>query len=448
MSCNSGKKWSRRTVLKAGAGLAACAAFPSNLSAAETALATNSCIDWPIEEAGFGEDDLMAASPAAAIYSQIKPSAYEALKDRALAAPSDVPGFPRLGSQAAFLNSWGIHTLRVFFIRSMLPSDGMRQIVMDQVKKWTEVCDLTFEETNSIQDSHIRVGFNPRLGHSSYVGLEAENRKGFQTMNLAMTPSTITSDYNMSVILHEFGHAMGMVHEHSSPGSTLDFNPDIQVLINYYSGKFNERPEETAQLVQDNVLKRYNNTTITKFSTFDPASIMIYTIPAAVLANNHPGVQANLRLSETDKRFAREVYGPPRNGTTTTTPGTQPVVNQPTSFTAGGNAVEVKLAAGASVELKLIVPTDQAGGALSIFTTGTTRVMLALATSTGTPITLSAQSEHGSPDLMNETIKKQFSAGEYKVTIKHPSSRGGGKFKIQANSSSSSAYLFPPNKSQ
>ncbi|WP_254513574.1 M12 family metallopeptidase [Anatilimnocola floriformis] len=394
-------------------------------------------------------------SPSAAALHGLSIANEDPKRLHALRAPSSGPTeIPTLPSQAAFLNKWDTDTLNVFFING---STKMQDRVFEQVQKWSDVCNLKFKPS-TLANSHVRVTFNRGEGHFSFVGIEALQMRGQQTMNLDMTQDTMLGDYNLSVILHEFGHAMGLVHEHSSPDSNLKF-AGMNQLINFFRGKFGEGTTNTAktqELIEHNILKKYREGEVTKFSKFDPESIMIYALPAEVLAPGSGPMRANLELSATDKKYAADLYGPSSNpngnqggkdqnsGDTNSSKKS----SDPKQFTAGGEAVGCYLSAGSTVELKLVVPNSQADKRLAIYTTGTTRVMLTLKTSSGTEISLTDKSEHGSPDFMNEVIMKNLSAGDYKVSIKHPSSSGGGSFKIQANSESFDKYLFGRNKAQ
>lgn len=64
----------------------------------------------------------------------------------------------------------------------------------------------------------IRIGFDPNGGSWSFVGKENNSvEPGKPTMNLGwLSGDQITID-EQSVILHEFGHAIGLGHEHQSP---------------------------------------------------------------------------------------------------------------------------------------------------------------------------------------------------------------------------------------
>lgn len=105
-------------------------------------------------------------------------------------------------------------------------------------------------------------------------------------------------------ILHEFGHAIGMIHEHQNPrGETMDWN--VPVVMAAYSKPPNSWDEDT---IRSNVLNKYDKTQING-SDFDPDSIMLYSYPPEFTLNNI-GTKSNYELSDIDKEWIQKIYGP------------------------------------------------------------------------------------------------------------------------------------------
>ena len=79
----------------------------------------------------------------------------------------------------------------------------------------------------------IRISFDTGDGSWSYIGMNAKIVDAAKsTMNLSrIDPDTeTTSPRENGLILHEFGHMLGMLHEHRSParGSKLTLNDESE----------------------------------------------------------------------------------------------------------------------------------------------------------------------------------------------------------------------------
>ena len=102
------------------------------------------------------------------------------------------------------------------------------------------------------------------------------------------------------VVLHEFGHALGLLHEHQSPASNIQWNEQAVLAdCQKWGWSFDE--------IHNNILSRYIAGTYTQFTRFDPKSIMLYPIPRHWTLNNYQA-NYNWQLSQTDKEFISEVY--------------------------------------------------------------------------------------------------------------------------------------------
>lgn len=107
-------------------------------------------------------------------------------------------------------------TLRVKFL------DGDRAVqakVEAITKKWQTVANLTVRFVTS-GAAEIRVSFADAGFSWSTVGTDARTVPSSEpTMNYGwLTPDTSTREYQR-VVRHEFGHALGMFHEHQNPAA-------------------------------------------------------------------------------------------------------------------------------------------------------------------------------------------------------------------------------------
>jgi serralysin len=188
-------------------------------------------------------------------------------------------------------------TLHVAF----MGGDARIQEKVERVaQEWTLNANLKLRFGDSPK-AQIRIAFQPG-GSWSYVGTECLCiPKDQPTMNLGwLMPDTEDDEYSR-VVLHEFGHALGCIHEHLSPAAGIQWNE--KAVLDFYAGPPNHWDEETTRR---NVFETYSQT-LTVSSEFDPESIMIYPIPKEFTKNGFE-VEWKRRLSERDKAFIRELY--------------------------------------------------------------------------------------------------------------------------------------------
>lgn len=171
--------------------------------------------------------------------------------------------------------------------------EAVKKIVMERIQPLVNL-KFTFIEKSEIADKKnvVKISFDPDGGAWSLVGKDAINQKG-PTMNLGW--------FDVSTVLHEFGHVLGMIHEHQSPlGKSIDWNQNEVFKWARETQGWNE--EETKK----NILDKYNKNMING-SDFDPLSVMLYFFPAK-LTMNHRGTNQNLRLSADDVIWIEKTY--------------------------------------------------------------------------------------------------------------------------------------------
>lgn len=193
-------------------------------------------------------------------------------------------------------------TLRVRFL------DGaahLRERVMAAAVDWTAHAHLRFAVVDD-GDAEIRVTFDGS-GNWSALGTMAAAPEMFPpdepTMCLSEVPSA-SEDRAGRISRHEFGHAIGLVHEHSSPASGMRWNrPEV------YRALAGPPNFWTPADVEYNVFERYAATTH-RHSAFDPQSVMLYAFPASWTLDGVTFPE-NSTLSATDRAFAASIYPAP-----------------------------------------------------------------------------------------------------------------------------------------
>jgi len=175
-------------------------------------------------------------------------------------------------------------------IRFMNGSREQRDLVQRFAPEWTQHANLVFEFTDDPR-ADIRVTFDANDGAWSYVGTDNKS--------IPLHAATLNLGWqDRGVILHEFGHMIGLAHEHQNPGGGIRWNEPA--VIADLSGPPNYWDEAT---IRHNVLNKYAMDQV-HGTDFDPESIMLYSFPAQ-WTMNRVATEENSELSRLDKEFVR-----------------------------------------------------------------------------------------------------------------------------------------------
>ncbi len=302
-------------------------------------------------------------------------------------------------------------TLRVSFM-------GGDQYVRDKVKEvagaWCEYANLAYDFGRD-PNAEIRIAFTPGEGSWSWIGTESLVRpKNEPTMNLGwLTRGTADDEYSR-VVLHEFGHAMGCLHEHQNPAASIKWNK--QAVYRYYMGPPNSWPKED---VDSNLFDTYARDK-TQFTDFDRKSIMIYAIPPDHTTDGY-SVSANSKLSPTDIEFFGTAY---------------PLAPKPSATLTVG-AAPMKAAIGAHGEVDTYDLAVPKSGRYVIETAGQSDVVMTLFASgtSGQPLAEDDDSGQGT----NAKITASLDAGKYTVRVRHYEPKGKGTYSIVVRPAGGSA---------
>lgn len=172
-------------------------------------------------------------------------------------------------------------------------------IAQEKVKKyaaiWTTYANLKFEYVSTTDYADIRIGFNVgKPGAWSDLGSNSTSYyPGYQNEpSMRLGPLNGSDESAQRTILHEFGHALGLIHETKNPAANINWN--LPKVYKYYSDLMGWSQEETDEFVVGKYSPDKSN-----YSEYDPLSIMHYYIPPS-LTNDGIGVNEMSNLSDTD----------------------------------------------------------------------------------------------------------------------------------------------------
>lgn len=177
--------------------------------------------------------------------------------------------------------------------------EAVKKVVRERIQPFVNL-KLPFVEDPAL--AAIRISFVPEEGAWSLIGTDAlMESSGRPTMNLGW--------FDVATTIHEFGHMLGMIHEHQNPrGEGIDWN--VPKVYEWAAETQGWTPSETDR----NVLDRYDTRSING-SRYDSESIMLYFFPPS-LTLNEKGTRENSRLSFLDVKWITDTYptgGNPRD---------------------------------------------------------------------------------------------------------------------------------------
>ncbi len=197
------------------------------------------------------------------------------------------------------------HTLRCKFLDG---SDTQQGKVKDKAQMWEEYANISLDFVSD-DDAEIRISFQADPGSWSAIGTDCLVTDYFPqyqpTMNYGWLQDDTEDQEYERVVVHEFGHALGCIHEHQSPNENLQWN--VEAVYATFSGPPNYWSKDD---IDHNILQKYSPTGVSATS-FDMDSIMLYQFDGSLFTNG-VGTPLNTQLSAHDEQMIGQMY--PKDG--------------------------------------------------------------------------------------------------------------------------------------
>ncbi len=186
-------------------------------------------------------------------------------------------------------------------------SKRLREKIMAAAKEWEKYANINFNFVES-GDANIRILVTDKGGCNSAVGTTALYRDNNEkTMNLDSNffyrRGLLFDVLLSSTVQHEFGHAIGLLHEHSYKGKIL-WNKEVVY-------KDAEKIGWSKSDVDFQIFEQYESLYTNGFA-YDPLSIMHYGFDSTWTLNKVQ-IKSNFFISEVDKKTVGLLY--PKNAT-------------------------------------------------------------------------------------------------------------------------------------
>lgn len=181
----------------------------------------------------------------------------------------------------------------------------MQKKVKAHCKAWEQFANVKIQFVTR-DPAEVRISFYADDGSWSAVGRDALNRAYFPlhqpTMNFGWVRDDSDPVEDRAVVLHEFGHALGCVHEHQAP--TFDRKWNEAAVMKYFKGPPNYWDEAA---IRSNVLQKYSPRGM-QSTQYDPKSIMLYAFDGELFSDGKGPTNENTNLSPTDRSMIKRMY--------------------------------------------------------------------------------------------------------------------------------------------
>jgi hypothetical protein len=187
-------------------------------------------------------------------------------------------------------------SLKVIFMDTLQAEH--KQKIINAASLWLPDINLTFDFADGLQ-GEIRITTNTSE-NSSMLGTDALLiHPDWPTMSLGVKPDHEDFD---AIVTHEFGHALGAMHEHQHPEANIPW--DKPKVYEFYRNR--EMNPLTSEQVDWNLFKPFD--TLEAIHTdYDRKSIMHHPVSNELTVDNWEN-PINRKISKKDKTLMRLLY--------------------------------------------------------------------------------------------------------------------------------------------
>lgn len=158
--------------------------------------------------------------------------------------------------------------------------DSNRAKAIDEtIKVWSTFANITFQKTSSPAPAQIRISFEKPIAWSKY---------GKKALNVDPTEPTVIlgrleDQYPPTArergrILHEFGHVLGMLHEHQSPTRGTLFTLIPTEILADAARELKGHDDRLEKRVVNDIIREFGSSEMSNYSRLDTKSIMMCAI--------------------------------------------------------------------------------------------------------------------------------------------------------------------------
>ncbi|MBC3270840.1 peptidase M12 [Pseudomonas sp. SWRI81] len=187
-------------------------------------------------------------------------------------------------------------TLKIAFMDAPAPEHKSK--IIAAASRWLPYINLKFEFVEERQGD-IRIA-TKNNDNSAMLGTDALLiHPDHPTMNLGVSPDHV--DFEV-IVTHEFGHALGALHEHQHPQANIPW--DKPKVYEFYQNR--QMNPLTREQVDRNLFASFD-TLDAIYTAYDKHSIMHHPV-ANTLTLGDWEIPVNRKISKKDKRLMRLLY--------------------------------------------------------------------------------------------------------------------------------------------